>query len=558
MDHHLKAMEMLPKPISAKLKVEGTEFLPEDYLMDLIKASMAVKGDQRLKACCTDHPDLGDHRVLILSYDFPHPLLQVVSFCFRLMPFLWSNSTSPPSSLRGECNFLMKVLNQYLPHPLKQSMYKVAKDMDIPFYPMDRFLGNLCFGQGCHGVLFNYGLSQFDSHIGYEIQNNKHVANDVLRGLGYPCAEQRVVSNSNSARQAALELGFPVVVKPLAAGQGQGVSANLNRVEDIPVAFQGAEKYSPKNVIVEKFVEGKDYRITASKGQLSGIVLREPASLIADGKHNIAALIEKGNQSGYEDQEGVVHPIVQPIDDELVRVIGNQGYTLDDRPDQGTRVFLRSNANLSTGGKLIIVEESEVHPDVVNMVHEIASYLRLDSIGLDFISPDISRSWKELGAIIELNCFPMLSERLAVKLFEHHFCHGSRVPIQVIVTHQRECALEEYQRQVVKKGALGYVDAHSSYFNGTDRPTQNQTLYKRCVSLLMNPACIGLTIVIDLDEVLDKGLPLDKIDELWVDQDIKVEDHKVRVIQDRIVQSVSLSVWLSDQVIDRQIKVWKL
>ena len=69
-------------------------------------------------------------------------------------------------------------------------------------------------------------------------------------------------------------------------------------------------------------------------------------------------------------------------------------------------MFLRSTANLSTGGTAIDVTDI-VHPDNRDMAVRAVKAIGLDVGGVDFLSADISRSYKENGAgICEINAAP--------------------------------------------------------------------------------------------------------------------------------------------------------
>ena len=72
----------------------------------------------------------------------------------------------------------------------------------------------------------------------------------------------------------------------------------------------------------------------------------------------------------------------------------------------GERVFLRSTGNLSTGGTATDVTDV-VHPDNVEMAVRAVKAIGLDVGGVDFLTTDITESYKEVGgAICEVNAAP--------------------------------------------------------------------------------------------------------------------------------------------------------
>ena len=70
------------------------------------------------------------------------------------------------------------------------------------------------------------------------------------------------------------------------------------------------------------------------------------------------------------------------------------------------KLFLRSTANLSTGGTSIDMTDV-VHPDNRSMAERAVKAIGLDVGGVDFLTDDITRSHREIGgAIVEVNAAP--------------------------------------------------------------------------------------------------------------------------------------------------------
>ena len=69
-------------------------------------------------------------------------------------------------------------------------------------------------------------------------------------------------------------------------------------------------------------------------------------------------------------------------------------------------VLLRSTGNLSTGGTAVDMTDS-IHPDNRDMAERAARAVGLDVCGVDFITKDVTRSYKDIGGgICELNAAP--------------------------------------------------------------------------------------------------------------------------------------------------------
>jgi cyanophycin synthetase len=96
-----------------------------------------------------------------------------------------------------------------------------------------------------------------------------------------------------------------------------------------------------------------------------------------------------------------MYPIV--LDAESDRILGQQGLTRASVIGKGHVVRVRGTANIATGGTMLDVTNM-VHPDNVRAAVRAAKAIGLVITGVDFITPDITKSWHEVGGgICELN-----------------------------------------------------------------------------------------------------------------------------------------------------------
>ena len=92
------------------------------------------------------------------------------------------------------------------------------------------------------------------------------------------------------------------------------------------------------------------------------------------------------------------------------RLLAQSNYRRTSVPPGDEIVYLCATANLSTGGTAIDVTDI-VHPDNREMAVRAAGAIGLDVAGVDFLTDDISKSYKESGgAICENQRGPRLSE----------------------------------------------------------------------------------------------------------------------------------------------------
>src|SRR5690606_21749549 len=107
---------------------------------------------------------------------------------------------------------------------------------------------------------------------------------------------------------------------------------------------------------------GFDFRVLIINNKLVAAAKREPAHVKGDGKSTIQELIDITNQDprrGYG-HENVLTEIT--VDRDTLDLLEKEGYTLESVPEQGKTVYLKSTANLSTGGTSVDVTEM-VHPE---------------------------------------------------------------------------------------------------------------------------------------------------------------------------------------------------
>lgn len=279
---------------------------------------------------------------------------------------------------------------------------ETAERRDIPWRRLidrDRIIQ---LGHGRRQVRTRDSMIEADSHIATYLATNKHIASELLRGNGLPAPRNIAVLDRRSALQAARTLGYPVVVKPALTDFGTAVSVNLLTEDAVSVAFDQARRHGP--VVVEQHVSGTNHRLLVMHGRFLAAVRQDPAHVIGDGIHRVDQLVHLTNRGRSEHLSASLKKI--EIDAESVRVLQRQGLALDSVPMAERRVLLRDHSNLSLGGSYESVTAT-VHPDNRSLAERAAHVVGLRVAGIDFITPDVSRSHLEVGGkICEINPSP--------------------------------------------------------------------------------------------------------------------------------------------------------
>jgi cyanophycin synthetase len=251
--------------------------------------------------------------------------------------------------------------------------------------------------------------SSFTGRTGYiatMMAHNKFKASRTLADAGLPLPTGEVVLDVERAQQVAAGLGWPVVVKPANSEQGVGVVPGICDPDTLRGAFDAALRLSSRGVIVERHVDGDDHRLLVVDGRLIASARRTPGGVTGDGVHTVGQLIERVNNDPRRGAgtRSLLRRLV--LDDEARDCLRRCGLTVDSVPGQGQWIALRRTANISTGGTAVDVT-SAVHPDNRALAERAARIVGLDIAGIDFLCPDISRSWREVGgAICEVNAQP--------------------------------------------------------------------------------------------------------------------------------------------------------
>lgn len=260
-------------------------------------------------------------------------------------------------------------------------------------------------GYGKHSKKIQATITEQTSCMSVDIACDKELTNSILRAHGLPVPEGRVVTTLEDAIKEANRLGLPVVVKPYNGNQGKGVSLNLSSSLEISRAFEIARQYSDK-ILIEKFIEGKHYRVTVVGKEVVAASERIAAHVIGNGINTIKELIDIENSNPLRG-EGHQKPLTKiKIDDVMHLILDKSKLNIDSIPKNGEVIYLRENDNLSTGGIAIDVTE-DIHPHNIKLALRAAKTIGLDVAGVDITTEDIRKSVAlNGGAIIEVNACP--------------------------------------------------------------------------------------------------------------------------------------------------------
>ncbi|MCP5073890.1 MAG: cyanophycin synthetase [Rhodobacteraceae bacterium] len=386
--------------------------------------------------------------------------------------------------------------------PSTGSLVKAAEERDIPWIRLNQ--GSLVqFGHGKYQRRIQATITSETKHIAVEISCDKEDTHNLLNDLGLPVPHQRMVYSPREAVQAAKRIGHPVVVKPLDANHGRGVSINLTTDEEVEAGFAEAKEHSKSRaILVESFITGFDHRMLVVNNKLEAVAKRVPGHVRGDGKHTIAELADIVNE---DPRRGIGHEKVLTmleIDNQAKRLIAEAGQTEDTVLPDGEVFYLRSTANLSTGGTAIDLTDV-VHPDNRDMAERAIMAVGLDVGGVDFLIDDITESYKDIGgAIVEVNAAPGFRMHVAPsegqprdvsgRVIDMLFPLGqqSRIPIAAITGTNGKTTTSRMLGHIMKTSGriVGMTSTDGVYVDGKLSVKGDMTGPKSAQIVLRDPA----------------------------------------------------------------------
>jgi cyanophycin synthetase len=362
--------------------------------------------------------------------------------------------------------------------PSTMSLVKAAEERNIPWLRLNE-QSLVQLGHGKYQQRIQATVTGKTPHIAVELASDKEETNKILGSLGLPVPRQELVQSEGAARRAARKIGFPVVTKPYNGNHGRGISIRLTSDEEVVEGFLKAKEIS-RSVIVETYLEGDDHRLLVVNGELVAATKRTPGHVVGDGTHTIRELVEIVNQ---DPRRGIGHEKVLTrieLDAQAEMMMARVDVTADTVPEAGRIIYLRSTANLSTGGTATDVTDI-IHPDNREMAVRAIKAIGLDVGGVDFLSTNIAESYKTIGGgICEVNAAPGFRMHVAPSegkprdvagpVIDMLFPQGtpSRVPIAAITGTNGKTTTSRMLAHIVKMAGFtpGLTTTDGVYIDG--------------------------------------------------------------------------------------------
>ncbi|MCB0925391.1 MAG: GNAT family N-acetyltransferase, partial [Mycobacterium sp.] len=151
--------------------------------------------------------------------------------------------------------------------------------------------GELKLTHGASVVHTRESLSELTSALAMARCDDKRVTRRVLSeaGLRVP---RGITAGEEADNSEFLEQVGNVVVKPARGEQGRGITVGVHDPDTLRRAIAEARSHCP-DVLIEEMVTGEDIRVLVIDHKVVAAAVRRPASVLGDGVHTIAQLIER-------------------------------------------------------------------------------------------------------------------------------------------------------------------------------------------------------------------------------------------------------------------------
>jgi len=444
--------------------------------------------------------------------------------------------------------------------PSTGAIVNAALARNIPYRRLTQ--GSLVqFGWGSAQRRIQAAETDRSSAIGEAIAQDKELTKKLLDAAGVAVPHGRPVSSAEDAWDALCEIGAPVVVKPVDGNQGKGVTVNITRREQLNLAYAAAAQISDE-VLVEKFIPGSDFRFLVIGNHLVAAARREPPIVIGDGKHSVRELVEQVNSDPRRGSGHATSLTKIRLDDIAQASLATQHFTVESVPEQGARVVLRNNANLSTGGTATDVTD-DVHPEMVASAVAAAQMIGLDICGVDVVCDSVLMPLEQQGGgIVEVNAAPGLrmhlqpsfgkgrpvGEAIISSMFAPQ--QNGRIPLLTVAgTNGKTTTVRLIAHILTAQGLrVGMTNSDGVYIQGKRIDTGDCSGPKSARNVLMHPDVDAAVFETARGGVLREGLAFDRCD-VAVVTNIGMGDHlglnyistvdDLAVVKRVVVQNVS-------------------
>jgi cyanophycin synthetase len=278
-----------------------------------------------------------------------------------------------------------------------------------------------CLISDGHKKLYVYhNWTSLTDIVSRRVNHNKFLSQRIFKNNGVPVPDSKVFDPEDKGGIVEyIKANIPIVVKPVKGSRSVGVTVNPQTDNEINAAIRLVGK---QDVMVEKFIKGDPYRILMYDRSVLDVLKWSPPYIIGDGEHSLQELVAEKNKYLKKNK---LKPFV--MDDSYLAA---NHIDVNAVLQNGNQVFVRYIYDEVLGGEAVRMDMKAIHPDNLELFARAGEVSGLLLAGLDFISEDLSVSYKDNEAAVnEINSAP--------HMWPHYFAEQKEDPsaIEAILEH---------------------------------------------------------------------------------------------------------------------------
>lgn len=499
-----------------------------DFLKDILNKNKGLVEDSGVKI-------INDNILLWINYKNIKCTHKAINIFILLISSLNNQKPIDKKTYDSILVDFKNFTNRY--HSYSPQFLSATKDLDIPSFQFVHDSIYRQYGWGAKAKIYHKASSMDTSFHGVNVSLDKTHTKEHLKYSGMPIVKSILVNQPEQILEASNQIGFPCVVKPNKGKQGIGITVNIQSIQELKIAYQNAKNsvFGNNPIMIEEHVEGDTHRIMVIKGKFYMTLRKRAPIIVGDGKSTIKNLIDSVNK----DRESVNNNLKKIIvDEELIKYLDRYNLSLETILNDGFELKFYNIFNYVQGAYLDDVTEI-THPDIIKMAETVAKLSAIDTLGIDYISTDISKSFLETkGAINEYNHTPSLKLFEPLKNFKMTNIvkrilgdNIGRIPFNLIITDDKnlEVFKEWLKKQNIPDG-VGCLCDNLIQIGKFPLCSYDNIGWTSVKTILRNRDVEKVIVVCTINEIINKGLPVDKCDVIFLDHKIEFSENWLKVL----------------------------
>ena len=235
---------------------------------------------------------------------------------------------------------------------------------------------------------------------------DKPTVHRLLETDGIPVPDYRLVDLPSRQRAMDFLEGGPCVVKPAnGTGGGTGVTCGVESSDDLGRAWLAAAPFDD-DILVERAIQGREYRLLFLDGELIDVVSRARPTVEGDGRSSVIELMSAENRRRLQAGSDEVARLLR-VDVDTSLALRAGGWSSRSVPDLGQHVVVKGTVGENARADNATVRT--LAPSVVRAAARAVALTRLRLAGVDLVTPDPNKALEDCGgAILEVNGTPGL------------------------------------------------------------------------------------------------------------------------------------------------------